>query len=157
MRTVWAGLVLFVVMTALAATAYNIVDFASRPPRAENSLVIFRPDTIVFMNAFLVALATLPSVLLMIVASFGQRRGPLVGLVSILVVAVAWGLVVYLDMALSPYEPKRAAQGGAIWWFLGGLLYLVPSYLLSYVLLRRTQVMAPLFASATPAKSTGLP
>jgi hypothetical protein len=59
-------------------------------------------------------------------------------------------------MALSPSEIKRGAQWDTIWWYLGGLAYVVPSYLVTYFLLRRTRVMAPLLASA-PTKSTALP
>ena len=60
-------------------------------------------------------------------------------------------------MALSPYEPKRAAQWGAVWWFLGGLAYIVPAYLATYILLRRTRIMAPLFGPPAATKSTALP
>ena len=59
-------------------------------------------------------------------------------------------------MALSPSEIKRGAQWDTIWWYLGGLAYVVPSYLVTYFILRRTLVMAPLFVSPT-TKSTALP
>ncbi|HEY0853566.1 MAG TPA: hypothetical protein VGD86_01945 [Devosia sp.] len=156
MKVVWAGLILFVVMTALAGGAFNIVDFGTRPP--PEGIQFFRDDTIIAVNVAMVAMATLPSVLLMmLIAWLGKRRGPLVGLVSILIVAVAWGLGTWLDMALSPYEPKRAAQWGAVWWFLGGLAYIVPAYLATYILLRRTRIMAPLFGPPAVTKSTALP
>jgi len=145
MKVALAGLILFVAMTGLASLAFNIVDFGSRPPPTEGSLVIFRPGAIVFMNAILIMVVTLPAVLLMMVAAWAHKRSRvIVGLISIVVVAAAWGLWSYLDMAMSPYEPKRAAQWGAVSWFVGGLTYIVPSYLLVYFLLRRTRVMAPL-------------
>lgn len=157
MRVVWAGLILFVVMTVLAAAAFNFVHFATRPAN-EGGLVIFKDDVIAAGNTVLVALATFPSVLLMmLIWSLRGWRGPMVGVASILTAVLALALWAYLDMALSPYEPKRAAQWGAVWWFLGGLAYIVPAYLLSYALLRRLRVMAPLLGAPTPAKSTALP
>jgi hypothetical protein len=156
MKVLWAGLILFLVMTALAGAAFNIVDFGTRPP--PEGIRFLRDDAIVTVNTSMVALATLPSVLLMVlIAWLARRRGPVVGLVAIFVVVLAWSVAMWLDMALSTYEPKRLAQWGAVWWFVGGLAYLVPSYLVTWLLLRRTRVMAPLFGPPTSATSTGLP
>src|SRR6478609_1378935 len=105
-------------MTGLASAAFNIVDFGSRPP--PEGWQIFTPRDIIVMNTALLGLVTLPSTLLMMLAAwFGKWRGPIAGLASILLIASAWGLGAYLDMALSPSEIKRGAQWDTVWWYLG--------------------------------------
>ena len=154
MRIVWAGVILFVVMTALASLAFNIVDFADYTPPGPNSLVIFTPSAIVVVNSIIIGLATLPATLLMMLAAAIRRwRGPLAGVASIVVVLLVFCVLMFLDMALSPYEVKRAQQWSAVTISLTGLGYILPSYLLTYFVLRRTRPLAPLLATATPVRS----
>ena len=140
-----SGLVLFITVTALAATIVNGVFFG----QASLQGWLPSPSYVLWLTESIAVITGPTCLLLMLLASRGRRRPALDGAIIIAVLLLAICSAFYV-WASNSHDPLGASYAG-FWWgaCVAGFASIIPAHLLCYFALRRS----PLLRGLAPKRS----
>jgi len=152
-----AGLIFLLCVTGFSSFLANVVHDLVYPT-TPGQFRIIKPEIIWIFHTIVLAIVSLPAVLVMMIAAWRRFRFPIViGLVAITLIVVGLSALNFMDMAMSSYETKRAQQWSAVTFGAVALASLIAGFFLSYILLRRTRIMQPLLDPARLLSSAPAP